>query len=252
MGVFAPWVTPASYSSTQFVTQAYSFPSWQHPFGIDAVGRDLFSRNIYAIRISLTIGVVTAVIGAVVGVPLGLLAGYVGGWVDWVVMRVVEITSVIPPLLIAIMLASLISVNVWTISLVIGAVSWVSIARLVRSKVLTLREMPYIESTKIAGASVWHIVWRGILPNCYSTVIVAFVLTIPSAILTEASLSFLGLGISPPTPDWGQMIANSVQDIYYYWYLGFFPALMLMVTVLCMSIVGDWMRDVLDPVSRSV
>lgn len=247
MGLLAPWITPAPYDSTAFVAQAYSFPSWQHPFGVDPVGRDFFSRNIYAIRVSLTIGIVTALIGALIGVPLGLLAGYARGVADWIIMRVIEITSVVPPLLIAILLASLITVNEWSISLIIGAVSWVPVARLVRSKVLTLRELPYIEAARTSGAGTGRIMWRGLLPNCYSTVVVAFVLTVPNAIVTEASLSFLGLGISPPTPDWGQMISNSLQDIVYYWYLGFFPALMLVVTVVCLSVVGDWMRDVLDP-----
>lgn len=247
MGIFAPLVTPARYDSTQFVAQSYSFPSWHHLFGIDAVGRDFFSRNIYAIRISLTIGVVTAIIGGLIGIPLGLLSGYLGGWVDWVVLRAIEIVSVVPPLLVAILLASLVVSNLWTISLVIGLVSWVPIARLVRSKVLSVRESPFVEAARLSGAKSRYIMFKCLLPNSYGTVIVALVLTIPSAIVTEASLSFLGLGISPPLPDWGQMIANSLQDIYYYWYLGFFPALMLCITVVCISVAGDWLRDVLDP-----
>lgn len=247
LGIFAPWVTLAPYDSTLFVDHAYSFPAWPHVFGVDSVGRDFFSRNIYAIRISLTIGVVTALIGAVIGVPLGLVSGYFGGWIDWLVLRVIEVVSIVPPLLIAILLASVIPSNIWTISFIIGLVSWVPIARLVRSKVLSVREMPFVEAAIACGARSGHIMLRCLLPNSYSTVIVALVLTIPNAIVTEASLSFLGLGIAPPLPDWGQMIANSLSDIYYYWYLGFFPALMLCVTVVSISIVGDWVRDSLDP-----
>lgn len=250
VGVFAPWITIAPYDSTRFIADAYAFPSFQHPFGVDALGRDYLSRNLYAIRVSLVVGVVTASVGTLIGVPLGLLAGYFGGVADWLVMRVIEIVSVIPPLLVAILLANLIRVNVWTISLIIGLASWVPMARLVRSRVLTVRELPYVESARIVGATPWRILWRTLLPNSVSTIIVAFVLTIPNAIVTEASLSFLGMGIAPPTPDWGQMIASSLSNIYYYWYLGFFPAMMLTVTVTSISVAGDWLRDVFDPESH--
>jgi ABC-type dipeptide/oligopeptide/nickel transport system permease subunit len=247
LGVLAPWLPLPSYQSTAFVAHAYSFPSWSHPFGIDPEGRDYLSRNIYAIRVTLSIGFMTALIGAVIGVPLGVTAAYLGGVIDWVVLRLVEVLSVIPPLLVAILLANLVSANVLTLSLVIGAVLWVPVTRLVRSKVLSVREMPYVDAARALGASRWRIAWHYLLRNSFGTLVVALVLTVPTAITTEAGLSFLGLGIEPPTPDWGEMISEGLQYVTYYWYLALFPALMLLLTVVSLSLAGDWLRDWLDP-----
>lgn len=251
LGLIEPWLPLPRYNAALFVSQAYSFPSWAHLFGVDAVGRDYLARNIYAIRTSLSIGVITAAIGAVLGIPLGLMAGYFGGIIDWVTLRIIEIFSVVPPLLIAILLASFVQATVLTVSLIIGLVSWVPVARLVRAKALTVRELPYVDATVALGAGPQRIIWKHVFPNSFGTVIVALVLIIPNAIVTDASLSFLGLGISPPTPDWGHMIATSLQNISYYWYLGLFPALMLGVTVISIALVGDWLRDILDPESRT-
>ena len=246
-GVLAPWLPLPSYESTAFVAHTYAFPSLAHPFGIDGEGRDYLARNIYAIRVTLSIGLMTALIGALIGVPLGVAAAYLGGVTDWFVLRVIEVVSVIPPFLVAILLANLISANVLSLSVIIGLVLWVPVARLVRSKVLSVREMLFVDAARALGASRWRIALRYLLPNSYGTLIVALVLTVPTAIVTEASLSFLGLGISPPTPDWGQMISQGIQYITYYWFLALFPALLLMVTVVSLSLVGDWLRDWLDP-----
>ena len=246
-GILAPWLPLPSYESTAFVSHTYAFPSLSHPFGIDGEGRDYLARNIYAIRVTLSIGLMTALIGALIGVPLGVAAAYLGGITDWIVLRVIEVVSVIPPFLVAILLANLISANVLSLSVIIGLVLWVPVARLVRSKVLSVREMLFVDAARALGASRWRLAWRYLLPNSYGTLIVALVLTVPTAIVTEASLSFLGLGISPPTPDWGQMISQGIQYITYYWFLAVFPALLLMVTVVSLSLVGDWLRDWLDP-----
>ncbi|MGC8486815.1 MAG: ABC transporter permease [Clostridia bacterium] len=246
-GVLAPWLPLPSYQSTAFVSHAYAFPSWTHPFGVDGEGRDYLSRNLYAIRVTLSIGFMTALIGALIGVPLGVAAAYLGGAIDWIVLRIIEVVSVIPPFLVAILLANLITANVLSLSVIIGLVLWVPVARLVRSKVLSVREMLFVDAARSLGASRWRIAWRYLLPNSYGTLIVALVLTVPTAIVTEASLSFLGLGISPPTPDWGEMISEGIQYITYYWFLALFPALLLMLTVVSLSLAGDWLRDWLDP-----
>ncbi len=251
LGILEPWLPLPPYNAAIYVSRAYSFPTWAHPFGIDAVGRDYLSRNLYAIRTSLSIGVITAAIGALIGIPLGLVAAFWGGIVDWIVTRIVEVFSVIPPMIVAILLANFIEPTVISISLIIGLASWVPVARLVRARALTVREMPFIDAARGLGATRRRVIWVHIFPNSISTVIVALVLIIPNAIVTDASLSFLGLGISPPTPDWGHMIATSLQNISYYWYLGLFPALMLGVTTISIALVGDWLRDVLDPQSRS-
>lgn len=248
--IVAPLITPASYDDTRFVAQTYAFPSAAHFFGVDAVGRDFFSRNIYAIRVSLAIGLGAAAISTLIGIPLGAAAGFYGGTVDWVVSRVLEVFQVIPPFMIAILLSTLSGGGLVELVLIISFTSWMGMCRLVRADVLALREEDFVLAARALGIGQARIIVRHLLPNALGPIIVAFSLTIPSAIVTEAGLSFLGAGVNPPTPSWGGMISEGLTYASYYWHLELFPVLMLTLTVLSLSFIGDGLRDALDPTAR--
>ena len=248
--ISAPLITPASYDDTRYVAQTYAFPSAAHPFGIDGVGRDFFSRNIYAIRVSLAIGVGAALISALIGIPLGAVAGFYGGRIDWVVSRVLEVFQVIPPFMIAILLSTLSGGGLVELVLIISFTGWMNMCRLVRAELLTLREEDFILAAHAQGIGPARIILRHLLPNALGPIVVAFSLTVPSAIITEAGLSFLGVGVNPPTPSWGTMIAEGLSSATYYWHLELFPVLLLTVTVLGLSFIGDGVRDALDPGAR--
>jgi len=248
--IAAPAITPASYDSTQFVTQTYAFPSGAHWFGVDEVGRDFFSRNIYAIRVSLAIGLGAAAISALIGIPLGAVAGYYGGKVDWIVARVLEIFQVIPPFMIAILLSTLSGGGILELVLIISFTSWMNMCRLVRADLLTLREEDFVLAAHAQGIGNARIIVRHMLPNAMGPILVAFSLTVPAAITTEAGLSFLGVGVNPPTPSWGSMIASGLSYATYYWHLELFPVLLLTITVVSLSFIGDGIRDALDPTIR--
>jgi peptide/nickel transport system permease protein/oligopeptide transport system permease protein len=249
--IAAPLITPAGYADQNYLSQTYAFPSAAHWFGVDPVGRDFFSRNIYAGRVSLSIGFFSALAAGVIGISLGALAGYRGGVIDWLVVRVVEVFSVVPPLLVAILLATLSSGGYLILVAVISLTSWVGMCRLVRGDMLTLREEDYVLAARAVGVPTYRIVVRHMLPNALGPIIVSFVLTVVGAIGTEAALSYLGVGINPPTPSWGRMISDGVLYVSYYWHLALFPVLMLAITVLSLSFISDGLRDALDPTIRS-
>ncbi len=246
----APLITPANYDDTQYVAQTYAFPSGAHLFGVDAVGRDFFSRNIYAIRVSLAIGLGAALVSALIGIPLGAVAGFYGRRIDWVVSRILEVFQVIPPFMIAILLSTLSGGGLIELVLIISFTSWMNMCRLVRAELLTLREEDFILAAHAQGIGPGRIIVRHLLPNALGPIVVAFSLTVPSAIITEAGLSFLGVGVNPPTPSWGTMIAEGLSSATYYWHLELFPVLLLTVTVLSLSFIGDGVRDALDPSAR--
>jgi ABC-type dipeptide/oligopeptide/nickel transport system permease subunit len=246
-GIAAPLITPASYDDTRFVANTYAFPSGAHWFGVDAVGRDFFSRNVYAIRISLSIGFGAAIISALIGIPLGALAGFYGQKTDWIISRVLEVFQIIPPLLIAILLSTLTGGGVILLILIISFTSWMGMCRLVRADVLTMREEEYVMAARAQGVGQLRIIFRHLLPNALGPMLVAFSLTIPAAIGVEAGLSLLGAGVNPPTPSWGSMISEGLSYANYYWFLELFPVAMLTITVLSLSFVGDGLRDALDP-----
>jgi peptide/nickel transport system permease protein/oligopeptide transport system permease protein len=229
------------------VTSTYAFPSSAHWFGVDAVGRDFFSRNIYAIRISLAIGFGAALISALIGIPLGSLAGFYGRKTDWIISRILEVFQIIPPFLIAILLSTLTGGGVIELILIISFTSWMNMCRLVRADMLTMREEEYVMAARAQGVGQIRIIFRHLLPNCMGPILVAFSLTIPAAIGVEAGLSLLGVGVNPPTPSWGGMISEGLSYTSYYWFLELFPVLMLTITVLSLSFVGDGLRDALDP-----
>lgn len=247
VAIFAPLITPTAPDAQAFLGEALAFPSAQHWFGVDGVGRDFFTRIVYGSRISLSIGFIAAACSVVIGLPLGALAGYFGGKTDWIVMRVIELFSVVPPLLGALLLGALTRGGYLTIVFISAIFGWVQVCLLVRAQVKAFREKDFVRAAKALGASPWYIIWRHLIPNSVSPIIVGFVLAIPLAMMLEASLSFLGVGIAPPTPSWGQMINEGMQFMFFYWHLPLFPTLALAITVLATTLFGDGLRDAFDP-----
>lgn len=247
MAIFAPLITPYGPDDQAFLTQTLAFPSWQHWMGIDSVGRDFFTRIVYGSRVSLSIGFLAATFSVLIGLPLGALGGYFGGRVDWIVMRIIEMFSVVPPLLGALLLGALTHGGFGTIVFIAALFGWVQVCLLVRAQAISFREKEFIRAAQALGGSPWYIIWRHLIPNSVSPVIVGFVLAIPLAMMLEASLSFLGVGISPPTPSWGQMINAGMSFMFFYWHLALFPTLALAITVLATTLFGDGLRDAFDP-----
>jgi ABC-type dipeptide/oligopeptide/nickel transport system permease subunit len=233
-------------------------PSSAHIFGLDQIGRDVFSRTLYGARVSLIVAMASTAITTVIGVVLGLLAGYFRGWVDTVVSRAIDAWLAIPYLLLATGLAAacsfgngciggLIKPGVPVVIAVISLTSWTYPARIIRGQVLSLREKEFIEAARSLGASDMRIIWRELLPNMTPQIIVFASTFLPAAILYEAALSFLGVGVQPPTPSWGQMISDATPNFSTQWWYMLFPGLALLFTVLAFNFVGDAVQDALDP-----
>jgi oligopeptide transport system permease protein len=246
VAVFAPLIAPTEIDAADLMS-ANQFPSAAHPFGTDAIGRDVLTRVIYGTRTSLIVGFSAIALACAIGVPLGLAAGLRGGWVDFVVMRAVEVMVAFPGILFAMFLVSVTGGGVRNIILAIGVTSWVTLCRLTRSQLLTLREQEFVQAARSLGVPEARIAVRHMLPNAIAPLIVAITLAIPTAIFAEAGLSFLTIGINEPTPSLGKMVADSAQYIRVYWYLGFFPTLAIALAMLGFTFVGDGLRDALDP-----
>ena len=247
MAIFAPLISQTGPNDQAFLTTALAFPSAQHWFGVDNLGRDFFVRTVYGARISLGIGFTAALFSLLIGLPLGAMAGFLGGKFDWVTMRIIELFSVVPPLLAALLLATVTHGGLWAIILIAALFGWKDVCLLVRAQVKSFREKEFIMAAQALGASPWHIIWRHLIPNSVSPIIVGFVLAIPLAMMLEASLSFLGIGVQPPTPSWGQMINNGMNFMFFYWHMALFPTAALAITILSASLLGDGLRDALDP-----
>lgn len=244
--IFAPLLAP--YDPTlQNYDSLLEAPSFEHPFGTDDLGRDLLSRVIYGARYTLLVGIGVVIIVAALGSVLGFLAGYYGGKVDTVIMRLVDVMLAIPALVLALAIAGALGGGIWNVIIAIGAVGWTQFARLVRGEVLKLRESEYIQAARALGASDFKIISKHIAPNMMAPVIVYITLYIPSAILWAASLSFLGLGVQPPYPEWGALIANGRSYISFAWWIATIPGFAIMLTVLGFNFLGDGLRDALDP-----
>ena len=251
--VFADLIAPFRYDFS-VLGEANQFPSLKHLAGTDGVGRDFLSRLIVGARVSLTVGLSVQLLAVLIGVSLGTLAGTRGGWVDYIVMRLVEVFTAVPIWLFALFL-----ISVWrgldafsgngllNVIVAIGLISWIDICRLTRAQLLSLREKEFVLASHAMGGSQLHIAVRHMLPNALAPLIVAVTLGVPTAIFTEAGLSFLGFGINDPLPSWGKMVADSLGYVRVYWYLGLFPTLVLALTMLSFSFVGDGLRDALDP-----
>jgi len=250
--IFADVIAPAPYDYS-VIGDALQFPSRAHLLGTDSVGRDLLSRLIYGTRVSLIVGFSVQAVALVIGVTLGTLAGMRGGWVDYVIMRWVEVLTAIPGILFALFLISILGrqasglQSLFNVILAIGLIGWVDICRLTRAQLLTLRQKDFVLAARAIGARPARIALRHLLPNALAPLIVAITLGVPSAIFAEAGLSFLGLGINDPLPSWGKMVADANSYIRVYWHLGLFPTLLIAITMLSFSFVGDGLRDALDP-----
>jgi len=246
IAVFAPLLAPTSYEATKLI-DANKFPSRAYPMGTDAIGHDYLSRMIYGIRTSLIVGFAAVAIACAIGIPLGLIAGLYGGMADFVVMRVVEVMTAFPGILFAIFLVTVVGGGLSNVVFVIGVTSWVTLCRLMRAQLLTLREQEYVTAARSIGVSNAGIAVRHLLPNALAPLIVAVTLAIPLAIFAEAGLSFLGIGINEPTPSLGKMVADSAPYIRLYWHLGLFPTVAIALAMIGFTFVGDGLRDALDP-----
>jgi peptide/nickel transport system permease protein len=245
IAVFAPVVT--SYTPYQRVPLFRGGPSRDHWFGTDAIGRDLFSRVVYGARVSLRIGILASALSLLVGVLMGATAGFFGGWIDSLVMRLTDVFLAIPYIVLAIAVAAVLGRSENAIILIIGLTAWTSITRVVRSSFLSLRELEYVEAGIALGYSRSRIMFRHILPNALQPIIVYGTISIAGVILTEAALSFLGVGPQDPTPAWGLMVAQGKGSIVNAPHLLFFPAGAIVLTVLAFVFIGDGLRDALDP-----
>jgi len=245
--VFAPWVAPHDPYAMDLTATFLPVGSPDHLLGTDNFGRDILSRLIYGARISLLIGVVVVSIAAVVGSVLGLLAGYYGGWIDQLVMRLVEVFYAFPFLILAIAVMAILGPSLFNLMWVLGLVSWPVYARLVRATVLSLRTQEFVEAARAAGARDGRIMFRHILPNCLTPVIVTAAMGIPEAILASASLGFLGLGVRPPTPEWGMMVAEGKDFMFRAPWLITGPGVCIALVMLSFNLVGDALRDALNP-----
>lgn len=226
-------------------------PTWQHWFGTDELGRDVLTRVLFGARISLKVGFVAIGIAVLLGSVVGLLAGYYGGWVDTLLMRCVDIMLCFPAFFLILAIITFLEPSIWYIMAVIGLTGWMGVARLVRAEVLAIREMDYILAARCVGCSDLRIILRHILPNALSPVLVAATLGVAGAILTESALSFLGIGVQPPTPSWGNILTSGKDYIEFAWWLSLYPGLAILVTVLAYNLLGEGIRDALDPRTRS-
>jgi oligopeptide transport system permease protein len=246
VAIFAPLIAPTAIDAADLMT-ANQFPSASHPFGTDSIGRDVLTRVIYGTRTSLIVGFAAVGIACAIGIPLGLAAGLRGGWVDFGVMRLVEVMVAFPGILFAMFLVTITGGGVRNIILAIGVTTWVTLCRLTRSQLLSLREQEFVQAARCLGVPEARIAIRHMLPNAMAPLIVAITLAIPTAIFAEAGLSFLGIGSNEPTPSLGKMVADSAQYIRVYWHLGVFPTLAIALAMLGFTFLGDGLRDALDP-----
>lgn len=251
-GIFVSLVTDTNPTAANLPNR-YKPPFWadggstEHLLGTDSLGRDVLVRLLYGARISLTVGAVAALISMVVGVPLGMLAGYFGGVVDAVIMRIGDVQLGFPTILLYISALTVIQPGLWNMIVILGIAGWVTHARVIRAQVLAQRRMEYVEAARTVGAGTPLILIRHILPNVLAPTIVITSFSVATFIITASSLSFLGLGLPPSTPDWGLMIADAVKYIRIAWWPSTFAGIALSLTVFGVNVLGDWLRDYLDP-----
>jgi peptide/nickel transport system permease protein len=246
LSVLTPHIAPYDPNIID-VDNILASPSWEHLFGTDDLGRDVFSRMLYGAGISLKVGFVAVGISVIVGVFLGAIAGYYGGWVDIIIMRFVDIMLCFPSFFLILAVIAFMEPSIFNIMAVIGLTSWMGITRLVRAEFLTLKERDFVLAEKTMGASNPRIIFLHILPNAMAPVLVAATLGIASAVLVESALSFLGIGVQPPTPSWGNILTQGQSVLGIAWWLSFFPGMAILVTVLGYNLLGEGIRDAIDP-----
>ncbi|CAI3236091.1 Oligopeptide ABC transporter, permease component [Clostridium neonatale] len=246
--VFAPFITSFDRDSIDLMN-IESAPNSLHILGTDELGRDVFTRLLYGGRVSLGVTLCATVIQLLIGVSLGCISGFYGKWVDNIVMRVVDTVMCFPFFVIAITIAALFGASVWNIILIIGCLQWTGVSRIVRAKILSLKQSEFIEAARAMGLSSFEIISKHLLPNVLSPIIVNATLNVANGILMEAGISFLGLGVKQPQPSWGNMLsaAQSMRVLQYEWWLWIPTGLLVFLSVLCINFVGDGLRDALDP-----
>jgi peptide/nickel transport system permease protein len=241
------------------LTARFRPPFWQtggstkYLLGTDQLGRDVLSRLIFGARVSMVVGFTAVIFAGAVGTTLGIISGYLGGWVDQVIMRLTDTWLALPALMFAIFLAAIVGPSMWNIVIILGLVYWTRYARVIRGEVLSLKEREFVRLAIVAGCSKWTIMWRHILPNVINSAIVIGTLMLGVVIITEASLSFLGIGVPPPEPAWGLMLSDGKQSLMVgRWWLSVLPGCCIMLMVLSANLLGDWLRVKLDPQLRQL
>jgi glutathione transport system permease protein len=247
MALLAPYIAPYDAENFFDYDRLNQGPSWQHLLGVDPLGRDIFSRILVGARISLATGFLSVAIGGLIGTTLGLLAGYYEGWWDRIVMRISDVLFAFPGILLALGVVAILGSSMINVVVAVSVFSVPAFARLVRGNTLTLKHMTYVEAVRSVGASDWTIIVRHILPGTISSIVVYFTMRLGTSIITAASLSFLGMGAQPPTPEWGAMLNEARADMVNAPHVALFPSLAIFLTVLAFNLLGDGLRDALDP-----
>jgi len=251
IALLAPLIVPFPQDTiAAHIEDRFQSPSPQHLFGTDELGRDVFSRILCGSRISLQVGVIAIGLALAIGVPLGVVAGYAGGALDEVIMRITDVFLSFPPLLLAMAISTLLGPNLTNAMIAIAIAWWPWYTRLLRSEAISVRERDYVQAARAMGASPGKIVFKHVLPNCLTPIIVQASMDFGSIILTSAALSFLGLGAQPPTPEWGLMVSTGRTFFLTNWWIVTFPGLAIFIAVLSFNLVGDGLREILDPKMR--
>ncbi len=246
LALFAPLIAP--YDPAAINVRDILFPpSWQHWCGTDTLGRDVFSRMLFGARVSLAVGFVAVGIALLVGIILGSIAGHYGGRVDAVIMRLTDMVLCFPTFFLILAVIAFLEPSIWNIMIVIGLTSWMGVTRLVRAEFLSLREREFVLAAYSLGLSSFQLIWRYLLPNAIGPILVSAVLGVAGAVLIESGLSFLGLGVQPPDPSWGNMLTEGKDNIQIAWWLSLYPGLAILITVLGYNLLGEGLRDIFDP-----
>ncbi|RMH51643.1 MAG: ABC transporter permease [Zetaproteobacteria bacterium] len=247
--LLAPWLAPHD-PLTIHVHEMLLPPSAQHWCGTDELGRDVFSRILFGARVSLAVGFVAVGISMAIGVALGVVAGFHGGRIDALIMRFTDMVLCFPTFFLILAVIAFLEPSIWNIMIVIGLTSWMGVARLVRAEMLSLRRREFVLAAEALGAGSWRLITRYCLPNAMGPILVSSVLGVAGAVLTESGLSFLGLGVQPPNPSWGNMLTAGKDNIQIAWWLSLYPGLAILITVLGYNLLGEGLRDWLDPRQR--
>jgi peptide/nickel transport system permease protein len=246
VSLLAPWLAP--YDPGQIdLTNVLASPSINHLFGTDQLGRDVLSRMIWGARISLKVGFVATGLAIIIGALLGAVSGYYGGWIDSIIMRFVDIMLCFPTFFLILAVIAFLEPSIWNIMIIIGLTGWMGVTRLVRADFISLKERDFVQAARAIGASDMRIIFLHILPNSMASILVAATLGIAGAILTESALSFLGIGVQPPTPSWGNILTAGKDNIDIAWWLSLYPGLVILITVVGYNLLGEGIRDLLDP-----
>lgn len=246
LALLAPWIAPYSYEETDHMVGAIA-PNLSHWFGTDDLGRDLFTRVLFGARVSLMVGFISTLVSVLIGVIYGAVAGYFGGKLDGALMRFVEILYALPFTILVIVIMTITDRSLMNLFIALGAIQWLTMARIVRGQVVSIKKMEYIEAARATGVGHLAIIFRHVIPNTFGPVIVFSTLTVPAVILEEAFLSFLGLGVQPPMSSWGTLISEGIQGMEAYPWMIIFPCLSLVISLLALNFLGDGLRDALDP-----